>query len=117
MQAGVAEWDSATTYYIGDIVQVSGVQFCSVANSNLNNAVTNPAYWAEATQNGSVTPNALPANTIVATGTTMFWPNLTVATGQTITVNTGANFVGVTNLILNGTANLTLSGTAVARIL
>jgi hypothetical protein len=46
MQAGVAEWDSGTTYYTGSLVQDgSGNIFYSLVDSNLNNALTDITKW------------------------------------------------------------------------
>lgn len=45
MQEGVPEWDSATTYYIGNFVNSSGLLYVSITNSNLNNAVSSTANW------------------------------------------------------------------------
>src|SRR6185312_5101494 len=36
MQAGVPEWDSGTTYYIGSVVQKAGVIYTSLVDTNLN---------------------------------------------------------------------------------
>jgi len=48
LQTGVAEWNAETTYYIGSIVNNgTGVLYKSLANDNLNNAVTDAAKWAE----------------------------------------------------------------------
>ena len=46
MQAGVAEWDSGTTYYIGSIANVSGALYISKTDSNLNNnPASSPTNW------------------------------------------------------------------------
>jgi len=47
LQTGVAEWNAETTYYIGSIVNDgTGVLYKSLANDNLNNAVTDATKWA-----------------------------------------------------------------------
>lgn len=51
MQAGIAEWDATTTYYIGSLVNSAGVVYVSQTNNNLNNAVTDVVNWK--TQNGA----------------------------------------------------------------
>lgn len=38
-------WDSTVSYSYGQIVSSSGVDYISWQNSNLNNAVSNPAFW------------------------------------------------------------------------
>lgn len=45
MQAGVAEWNTDTTYYIGSVVSVAGVLYVSQTDTNLGNAVTSQANW------------------------------------------------------------------------
>lgn len=45
MQAGIAEWDSGTTYYIGSLVNSGGLIYSSLTNDNLNNAVTSSSNW------------------------------------------------------------------------
>lgn len=47
MQKGVPEWNSGTTYYIGDICKGVGngnLYICKV-NGNIGNAVTDSTYW------------------------------------------------------------------------
>lgn len=47
MQAGVAEWDAATTYYIGSLAQDGiGNVYISQQNTNLNNALSNASFWS-----------------------------------------------------------------------
>jgi hypothetical protein len=46
MQAGVAEWDDGTTYYIGSLANDgAGNIYASITNDNLNNALTDTAEW------------------------------------------------------------------------
>lgn len=45
MQEGVAEWNSATTYFIGSVVNSSGTLYVSLTDNNLNNAVTSGTNW------------------------------------------------------------------------
>lgn len=55
MQLGVSEWDSATTYYVGSIVQDgSGNLYTSLTNANLNNAVSSTANWRAITTGTNV---------------------------------------------------------------
>jgi alpha-tubulin suppressor-like RCC1 family protein len=47
LQTGIPEWDAGTTYYIGSIAQDgTGGLYQSIANSNTNNALSNPSFWA-----------------------------------------------------------------------
>lgn len=45
MQAGVAEWDATTTYYIGSMVNDGGALYISKTDDNLNNVLTDTANW------------------------------------------------------------------------
>lgn len=45
MQAGVAEWDAVTPYYIGSIANVGGILYKSITDNNVNNLVTDVAHW------------------------------------------------------------------------
>ena len=47
-QAGVAEWDSGTTYYTGSMVNSGGQLYVSLTDNNLNNAITSVANWRPA---------------------------------------------------------------------
>lgn len=45
-QAGIPEWDATTTYYTGSLVNDGqGSIFKSITDTNLNNAITDPANW------------------------------------------------------------------------
>lgn len=47
MQAGLAEWDSGTTYYINNTVNNNGTIYLSLIDNNLNNIPSsNPSDWA-----------------------------------------------------------------------
>jgi hypothetical protein len=45
LQQGLAEWDPGTTYFTNQFVSSNGVIYVSLQNNNLNQAVTNNAYW------------------------------------------------------------------------
>ena len=46
LQTGVGEWDAATNYFIGSLVNDgTGNLYVSLTNSNLNNAVSNTTNW------------------------------------------------------------------------
>jgi microcystin-dependent protein len=52
MQKGVAEWETNTTYYTGDLVSNgSGVIFVSLSDDNQGNALSDSAEWAPWTPN------------------------------------------------------------------
>lgn len=54
-ESGVAEWDATTTYYIGNIVNVSGEIFKSLTDVNLNNNPSNDGInWFCLTQKSSL---------------------------------------------------------------
>lgn len=55
MQAGVAEWDTSTVYYIGSLVQDgTGVIYKSLTDSNTGNALTSAANWQRYSSVGAV---------------------------------------------------------------
>jgi hypothetical protein len=83
MQVGVAEWDSGTTYFKGDIVNSGGVLYVSITDNNLNNAVTVAANW-QAQENNiqSINPGSTPTVTLTAPGA-----NLPGSSGSTYLVN------------------------------
>jgi hypothetical protein len=50
LSSGIPEWDSTTTYYIGQFVRVGGVLYVSIADSNVGNVVTNTNKWVPYTK-------------------------------------------------------------------
>lgn len=78
-QAGVPEYDSATTYYIGSVVNdgVGGL-YISLTDTNVGNAVTDTTKWravAAAVVNALVTGTATPYAAVAGTSfeTEIFW--------------------------------------------
>lgn len=109
-QLGIPEWDSDTTYNIGSIVQSSGINYVSLQNNNLNNAITDGSYWTTPTQNGVITPNSIPSDKEIFSGTTLSWPNMTIGLGKILTIDSGAYYEGINSVIVNGT--FIVNGTA-----
>lgn len=105
LQEGIAEWDSGTTYYTGNLIQTGGIVYRSLIDSNLNNDPTTAAgtSWGSMLQPGVETINSMVQNTTVTTGNTLTWPNMVVPVGSTFTVNNGASFIGMSNVTVNGT--------------
>jgi hypothetical protein len=69
MQAGIPEWDAGTTYYIGSLVNSGGVVYTSIADNNLNHAVTNASFWrtqVAGSQGVAINPGATPTVTLTA---------------------------------------------------
>jgi hypothetical protein len=64
-QAGIAEWETGTTYYIGSLASVAGIVYESITDDNLGNAVTDITKWkihtelpvVVATANGAILSN------------------------------------------------------------
>ena len=54
MQAGIAEYNVNTTYYIDSYVQSSGVIYKSLTDNNLGNAVSNATHWQVGFSNSSL---------------------------------------------------------------
>lgn len=70
MQTGLAEWDSATTYFIGSLCTGvgTGIIYVSQQDNNLNNVVSSATYWlayAPASA-GSVAASALTGATLAS---------------------------------------------------
>ena len=67
-QAGISEYDSTTTYYIGSLVQISGVVYKSNTDYNLNNnpATDNGTNWVLYPLNGAALTNL--AGTLAGAG-------------------------------------------------
>lgn len=108
-QAGVAEWDSGTTYYTGSLIQSGGILYVSLTDSNLNHAVTDTTNWATPTQNGTVTPLTIASNVTVPASSTQSWPSPTIAVGVTVTVPSTSRWVSENAIVVSGT--LAVSGT------
>lgn len=54
MQTGISEWNAETTYYIGSIINDEvGNLYTSVADDNLNNAITDSTKWLNITSSFS----------------------------------------------------------------
>lgn len=101
LQAGVAEWSSLTTYYVGSLVNDgNGNIYKSVQNDNLNHAVTDPAWWTSASGAGAV-------STIVSTSQTIYanryYLGNTVSGAITLTLEPGAT--GSRTTVVDGKGN------------
>ncbi len=113
MQTGVPEWDSATTYYIGSVVQNgTGALFISNTNANLNNAVTDPVNWtaynAATASSAAKLTTARNINGVAFDGTASI--TVTAAAGS-LTGATLASNVLASSLTSVGTlSSLTVSG-------
>ncbi len=116
MQAGVAEYNADAIYYIGSLVNDgTGILYVSLTNANTNNALTDATNWFTPTQNGVLTPNALPSTRTLPADKSLMWPNLVIAVGQTLTVPNSASLFAVESLTVDGT--LTITGTGVSRVI
>lgn len=61
MQKGVPEWDASTVYYTGDFCKGvgEGKLYVSLADNNLNHAVSDTTYWEEFSSGGGYEINDL----------------------------------------------------------
>lgn len=104
MQAGVAEWDSGTTYYTNQMVNYQGIVYVSQIDTNLNNIPSSsPSDWSNLIPTaigqqellfqgwsafGSTDTNVIQfTNTITNVGTDLTFVNNSV-NGTVVTVNT-----------------------------
>lgn len=115
MQAGVPEYNSGTTYYIGSLVNSGGILFVSRTDTNLGNPVTDSTKWTSPTFKGLVTPTTLDQDLVVPAASTMTWPNLTIASSKTLTVPSTAYLLAINPIIASGT--LVVSGSGIVRVL
>lgn len=108
---GIFPYSTTQVYSIGSVVQDgNGYAYISLQNNNQNNPLTNTSFWAQQHQNGIVTPNTMNQNTVVTSGNTLTWPNLTIASNITLTINSGGNFIGIDSVGVAGTVNVAGSG-------
>ncbi len=90
LQAGIPEWDAGTTYFTGQVVSVGnqyGFQYVSLADDNLNHAVTDTLYWRKI--DGQVTSTKTSAFTISAADNGCIFPCNTTGGAFNITLPTG----------------------------
>lgn len=74
MQAGIAEYDGSTTYYVGSLCTGVGTGqiYVSVADSNTGNALTNPSFWVVS---GGAFSNITSTYTVLQTDSTIICSN------------------------------------------
>lgn len=90
LQAGIPEWDAETTYFTGQVVSVGnqyGFQYVSLADDNLNHAVTDPLYWRKI--DGQVTTPKTSGFTLTAADNGCIIPCNTSGGAFNITLPTG----------------------------
>lgn len=111
-QAGIAEWDDATTYYTGSLVMVDGVIYRSTGDNNLNNdpATTASTSWSTPIINGLLSNVTISQNITVVSGKILFYPLLIIAASTTHTINSGGYLKVLESITVNGT--LVVNGTA-----
>lgn len=90
LQAGIPEWDAETEYFTGQVVSQGdqyGFQYVSLADSNLNHAVTDTNWWRKingqvtSTKTSSFTLTAADNGCIILCNTTGGAFNITLPTG------------------------------------
>lgn len=115
-QAGIPEWDAGTTYYIGSMVNSAGTIYMSLQNTNINNAVTNGAYWGAPIVPGSVTPTSVPSTQSLPASATTAWHNLTIPSPVVLTIPSTAFLLCATTLTVASGATLTIASGGIARV-
>lgn len=83
-QMGIPEWLTTETYFIGSIVNVSGVLYKSLTNTNQGNAVTDTNYWERYNPGNGLNPQA---NAALATRCLNNWE--LIATAEALFTITG----------------------------
>jgi len=77
-QAGISEWSSTTSYYIGSFVHDgSGVVYMSVSDSNLNQALTLATKWIALTPNAIYTESRQDVDYVVTNADSLILVNAT----------------------------------------
>ena len=107
-QAGVPEWNTDTTYYIGSLVQSGGILYRSITDTNSGNDPASSAEWGSPYQFGTLSPNAINRDMDVASGQSLTWANGVLDAAATMTIDSGGNFVGLDNFTNNG--NVVVNG-------
>jgi hypothetical protein len=108
MQAGVPEWDSSTTYYIGSFAQDgNGYIYVSLTNNNTGNALTDTTNWKPF--NRKITAVS---TTYTVAATDDFVSADTTSGAFVVTLPTAASSLSKIYAVKNssGTNNLTLQG-------
>lgn len=112
-QAGVAEWNSLTTYYIGSFASDGlGNLYYSTTDNNLNNVLTSTANWRLFGNSGAVVTNAgayqiLAGDGIVRSSGTFAktMPNATLVSGNEYVVKKIDTFGTTTTIAFLGGQN------------
>lgn len=110
-QNGIPEWNSATTYYVGSLCTSGNFTYRSIADDNLNNAVTNTTYWV---LNGNRIRTTTTTDTATLNDNFIKANPTSGAFTQTLPISTGLPVgfeLGVKNIATNGNA-VTVSGGA-----
>lgn len=103
-QAGVPEWDAATTYYIGSIVNAGGQLFYSIVDNNTNNPVSDATKWSAPgeidARSGYSFDTAVATNAMTITmkgvgGGALSTTNVAKVTFRSATPADGTNSVGI----------------------
>ncbi len=116
MQAGVPEYNAATTYYFGSLVNGGdGVTYVSVVNNNTGNALTDNTKWFIPTQLGAVIQQNIASNLTLTSGKTFVSSQTAIGSGVTVTVPNSARMASEGSIIVTGTGALVVTGTGVAR--
>jgi hypothetical protein len=102
-QAGVPEWDSGTTYYVGSRANDgNGNLYTSIADSNTNHALTNSTYWLPP---GAALSSNLSTALTIPSGYNWNVSFLTIASSTTVTI--AGTSVMSAKTIVNGTLIIT----------
>lgn len=109
-QAGVAEWNTSTIYYIGSLVQSAGIVYVSITDDNTSNAITDRTKWRffgstiASFSSGGYTASA--ADQIIiwdgSSGETVTLPSAASMISKVYTIKNFSTTAGTLTVILNG---------------
>lgn len=113
MQEGVAEWDAATTYYIGSVVN-DGFGFLYVSVINTNTSALTTADWK--CLNG-LTKNASTGSRTIVSGESLTQPLLNIQATNNYIVNSGGSLFSFNSITVQPGGSLTVAPGGIARII
>jgi len=119
MQQGIAEWDSATTYYTGSMVNSGGVIYISLQDNNINKSLSNTAYWSTSgygnyfVGSDAALSTAITSTTSAGGGVIVLSAPFNLTSAHTIPSGTKLlGQLGSTLLTVSGSGSLTFSDTS-----
>lgn len=100
MQQGIAEWNDETEYHLGSMVNLYGVIYVSLANTNTDNPLSDTTKWKiygkgvrTVTATGAITTNDDIIRCDGAADVTLTLPEISTSINKTFTIKNVGDFV------------------------